>query len=135
MSGDPTGGRELSLPSTVTVVSMDGRRRVGTLSKFAPTLPDIVIEEPPKDGDRARNAMLRAEALAYIGFHRGNDASQQLETGLERYKLSVVGGEQLSVLAMPSAISHPLGFFAYPVGKDSPFRSLYVYRHGVLSRE
>jgi type II secretory ATPase GspE/PulE/Tfp pilus assembly ATPase PilB-like protein len=136
MSGDPTGGRELTLPSLVTVVALDGRRRVGTLSKFAPTLPDIVIEEPPKDGDRARNAMLRAEALAYIGFHRGNEAAASLpEQGLERYKLTMAGGAQIVVMVLGSAISHPLGFVAYPVEKELPFRCLYVYRHGVLSRE
>jgi type II secretory ATPase GspE/PulE/Tfp pilus assembly ATPase PilB-like protein len=134
MSADPTGGA-ITLPSTVTVVAMDGRRRVGTLSKFAPTLPDIVIEEPAKDGDRARNAMLRAEALAYIGFHRGHDAVPQVEQGLERYKLTVVGGAQMVVMVQASAISHPLGFVAYPVEKELPFRCLYVYRHGVISRE
>jgi type II secretory ATPase GspE/PulE/Tfp pilus assembly ATPase PilB-like protein len=119
----------------VTVVALDGRRRVGTLSKFAPTLPDIVIEEPAKDGDRARNAMLRAEALAYIGFHRGNEVVPPPEPGLERYKLTMVGGAQVTVMTNPTAISHPLGFVAYPVEKDLPFRCLYVYRHGVLSRE
>ena len=137
MSADDGSGptQEPKLPSTVTVASLDGRRRVGILSKFAPTLPDIVIEEPAKEFDRARNAMLRAEAIAYIGFHRTGDAAPVRDAALERFKLSVVGGEQMSVLASASSVSHTLGFMAFPTAQDSPFRCLYVYRHGVLSRE
>jgi type II secretory ATPase GspE/PulE/Tfp pilus assembly ATPase PilB-like protein len=130
----PGAAREPSVPSVVTVVTLEGLRRVGTLSKFSPTLPDIVIEEPARAGERPRNAMLRAEGLAYIGFHRTSEPAVRSEPNLERYKLSVVGGEQIAVLATATAVSHPLGFLAFPTS-DSPFRCLYVYRHGVLSRE
>lgn len=125
-----------SLPANVTVATLDARRRTGTLMRFAPTMTDLVLEgEPPKPGERARNTILRVESLAYIAFHSAPDALPSGESGLERYKLSVVGGEQLTVQAAPSAVSHPLGFLAYPVGLDTPFRVLFVYRHGVLARE
>ena len=114
---------------------MDGRRRTGVLSRFTPSMTDLALEgEPVKPGERPRSTLLRAEALAYIGFHRGAEPASAPEPGLERYKLTVAGGEQLNVLASPVAVSHPLGFSAYPAGESS-FRVLFVYRHGVLTRE
>jgi len=128
------GAFPISLPSVVTAVSLDGKRRTGVLTRFAPTMTDLALEpEAVRSGERPRGVLLRAESLAYIGFHRTAEPVAPLE-GLERYKLSVVGGEQLTVQAAPSAVSHPLGFTAQPAA-DSPFRVLFVYRHGVLARE
>jgi type II secretory ATPase GspE/PulE/Tfp pilus assembly ATPase PilB-like protein len=123
------------LPCVVTVVALDAKRRSGVLARFAPTMLDIALEaEPVKPGERPRSNMVRAESIAYIAFHRTPDHVHTAEPNLERYKLTVAGGEQLTVQAAQAAVSHPLGFAAFPPA-DSPFRVLFVYRHGVLSRE
>jgi type II secretory ATPase GspE/PulE/Tfp pilus assembly ATPase PilB-like protein len=133
------GTREMMLPGVATVHTLDGRRRLGMLSKFSPMMPDVVLEPEPTRApgvEKPRSTMLRAESIAYIGFHKSAEPAPQPDVGnLERFKLTVVGGEQLSVHASSAAVSHPIGFAAVPAALDSPYRSLFVYRHGVLSRE
>jgi type II secretory ATPase GspE/PulE/Tfp pilus assembly ATPase PilB-like protein len=135
-----TTKHEFPLPSVVTVLHLDGRRRRGRLTKFAPAMADVVLEveaparESERDRDKHRNTVLRAEDLAYIGFHRAGEATPQPDASLENYKIHVAGGEQLSVRTAPQA-GPGVGFIGYPLGAESPYGLIFFYRHGVNARE
>jgi type II secretory ATPase GspE/PulE/Tfp pilus assembly ATPase PilB-like protein len=138
---DVSTSLETLVPGAVTIAHLDGRQRRGRLARFSPAMADIALEAetppspaPDKDKEKPKHAVLRAEDIAYIAFHRGPETLPASEANLELYKIHVAGGEQLLVRTaakMPVGV----GFLALPVSAEGPYAAFFFYRHGVNARE
>jgi type II secretory ATPase GspE/PulE/Tfp pilus assembly ATPase PilB-like protein len=120
-------------PATVTIVLLDGRSLAGELSRFSPTLADLTLLPVVTNGPKTTIA---AERIAYVAFHR-TDADPPPLTSPKRcaVKVTCVGGATFRIEEAEREGAATTGFYAHPIGPNSPFREMFFYRHGVHRRE
>jgi type II secretory ATPase GspE/PulE/Tfp pilus assembly ATPase PilB-like protein len=120
-------------PKTIPYVEiglLDGSVRNGRLPSFEPTMMDLIL-----DGERGRTS-LAAEQIAYVAFHPCKAKPYVTPAGpLERFLIQVGGGKVFAVEVSPQSIASNLGFRGRPTAADSPFQSIFFYKHGVNVHE
>ena len=120
----------------VNVGIIDGRVVVGTIGRFEPSDPHIIVEVEGPRGGASQRIQVQTERIAFVGFRRHAEAA--ISTAPEdpvAMRIRVMGGQVFEVALAQGDVDAPLGFRGVPLDPTSPFLELYFYRGGVQSRE
>jgi len=116
----------------VTIYLIDGTERSGRTRPFSPNLTDVELAMD----DGSSPEVLPGERIAFIGFHRGDDAPEPRQSVPgRRLKIHAAGGRTIEVEVEPTALSNPVGFFARAAGATEQFKEYFFYAHGVSAKE
>lgn len=117
----------------VSVHTVDGRTREGSVLRFDPKGSDIALLSLP--GQPPRRELLHGESIALVAFHRQSAPSGPSPVRGARVRVHLVQGPSWLVDLRSDAPASPLGFWALPADPASPYEELFFYAHGVVARE
>jgi type II secretory ATPase GspE/PulE/Tfp pilus assembly ATPase PilB-like protein len=117
----------------VTLGLVDGTSMTGSIGTFTPH----DMELPLYTGGSKKPQLIPGERVAYIGFHHFLSRSPQTEYDIKplHLRVHVCGSTQFEVTTESTALSNPLGFFAFPVEPGTVFEKIYFYTHGINAKE
>ncbi len=123
----------------VTVCLINGESRTGKIRAFYPDAPMFHIKatvRQPTGASQQEGIDTPVDQIAYVGFLEDSIQLDRPEGEILReFDIHIAGGKKLTVEVNPEHVSHPVGFYSYPLSKYSLYAELFFFSAGVNATE